>query len=88
MAELHQYGPFVTRESYLMVFDTIIEHMPEDAFPDKPWGRGDNPATAIAEYLSEEPRFEIDSTIEASLLLTYAPGGYLRCTSGRPHDGR
>lgn len=88
LGELRRYGPLVTEGSYLMVFDTIIEQMADEVFPDKPWGRGDNPATAITQYLSEDQRFEVDSEVDAALLLSYAPGGYLRSTSGRPHDGR
>jgi cephalosporin hydroxylase len=88
LAELREYGPLVTRDSYLMVFDTVIEQLPEDAFPDKPWSRGNNPATAVEDYLSEDDRFEVDASVDARLLLSYAPGGYLKSTSGRPHDGR
>jgi cephalosporin hydroxylase len=88
LAELRGYGPLVTRDSYLVVFDTVIEKLPEETFRDQPWGRGDNAATAVRQYLSEQDRFEVDSEIDARLLISHAPGGYLRCVAGRSQDGR
>lgn len=78
-AELELYSPFVKSGSYIIVFDTIIEDMPEDFFPDRPWGKGDNPKTAVREFLKRNNRFTVDSAIEDKLLITVAPGGYLRC---------
>jgi cephalosporin hydroxylase len=83
LRELELYGPLVTSGSYLVVFDTVIEDMPADAFPDRPWGRGNNPKTAVREYLKTTDRFEIDREIESKLLLTTNPNGYLRCVAGR-----
>ena len=51
LAELEAYAPLVSPSSYCIVFDTIIEDMPEDMFPDRPWGPGNNPKTAVWEYL-------------------------------------
>jgi cephalosporin hydroxylase len=77
--ELNAYSPLVTKGSYLVVFDTVIEDMPADFFPDRPWGRGNNPKTAVWEFLKRNDRFEIDKDIEAKLLITVAPDGYLKC---------
>jgi cephalosporin hydroxylase len=79
LEELELYSPLVTPGSYLVVFDTVIEDMPPDAFPDRPWGRGDNPKTAVHEFLARSDRFEIDKEISDKLLMTVAPDGYLRC---------
>lgn len=79
LQELELYSPLVTKDSYLVVFDTLIEDMPEDFFPDRPWGRGNNPKTAVWEFLNTNKRFEIDKDIEAKLLITVAPDGYLKC---------
>jgi cephalosporin hydroxylase len=57
----------------------VIEDMPAAAFPDRPWGKGDNPMTAVREFLSRSDRFEIDEETSDKLLLTVAPGGYLKC---------
>ena len=78
LKELEFYSPLVTKGSYLVVFDTIIEDMPEDFFPDRPWGKGNNPKTAVYEYLKSTDCFEIDKAIEHKLLITAAPDGYLR----------
>lgn len=79
LRELEAYSPLVTRESYLVVFDTVIEEMPEDFFPDRPWGKGDNPKTAVQEFLRSTDRFTVDEEYDSKLLITVAPGGYLRC---------
>jgi len=77
--ELRLYSPLVTKGSYLVVFDTVVEDMPDDFFPNRPWGRGNNPKTAVREFLKTNDRFEIDKDIEGKLLMTVAPDGYLRC---------
>lgn len=78
LAELEAYAPLVTPESYCVVFDTVIEDLPAGLYPDRPWDVGNNPKTAVHEYLSKHSEFEVDEDIEAKLLITVAPGGYLR----------
>jgi cephalosporin hydroxylase len=78
LAELEVYAPLTSVGSYCVVFDTIVEDMPADMFPDRPWGPGDNPKTAVWEYLKNHPEFEIDKSIEHKLLITVAPDGYLK----------
>jgi cephalosporin hydroxylase len=77
--ELRNYSPLVKKGSYIIVFDTIIEDMPEDFFPDRPWGKGNNPRTAVREFLKTDDRFVVDKNIENKLLITVAPEGYLKC---------
>lgn len=79
LAELHAYSPFVTKDSYLVVFDTLLEDMPDDLLGDRCWGRGNNPKTAVYEFLQGNERFEIDRRLVSKLLITVAPDGYLRC---------
>jgi cephalosporin hydroxylase len=79
LAELRNYAPFVTKGSYAVVFDTLLEDMPDDLIGDRPWGRGNNPKTAVRQFLKESDRFVIDKSIEAKLLITVAPDGYLKC---------
>ena len=78
LRELRLYSPLVQRGSYLVVFDTIIEDLPTDAFPDRPWGPGNNPRTAVQTFLQSTDCFEVDEELEARLLFTAAPGGHLR----------
>jgi cephalosporin hydroxylase len=77
--ELELYSSFVTKNSYLIVMDTVVEDMPEDFFTDRPWGKGNNPKTAVWEFLKKNNRFEIDKSLENKLLITVAPDGYLKC---------
>lgn len=78
LAELEAYAPLVTKGSYCVVFDTIVEDMPADSFPDRPWGKGDNPKTAAWEYLETHSEFMIDKDIQNKLLITVAPDGFLK----------
>jgi cephalosporin hydroxylase len=76
--ELLAYAPLVSRDSYCVVFDTIIEDMPEESSKDRPWGPGNNPKTAVWEFLESNPGFQIDSDIHNKLQITVAPDGYLK----------
>ncbi|MGD8619349.1 MAG: cephalosporin hydroxylase family protein [Gammaproteobacteria bacterium] len=90
LAELEAYAPLTSRKSYCITFDTIVEDMPENNFPHRPWGKGDNPKTAVWEYLrrlQDDGRtaadgtlleFAIDENITNKLLITVAPDGYLK----------
>ncbi len=78
LAELRLYAPLVSLGSYCVVMDTVVEDMPADAFPDRPWGPGDNPKTAVWAYLEENGDFEIDQQMNDKLLISVAPDGYLR----------
>jgi len=83
LKELKLYSPLVTKGSYLVVFDTGLEDVPEELFsklfPNKPWSKNNNPKTAVHEFLKINDRFEIDKEVENKLLITVAPDGYLKC---------
>ncbi|MFC1515418.1 cephalosporin hydroxylase family protein [Thermodesulfobacteriota bacterium] len=81
LSELELYSPLVQAGSYVIVFDTMIEDMPENTFPDKPWDKGNNPKTAVGEFIKKNRRFVIDEDINAKLLLSVAPDGYLKCVN-------
>ncbi len=78
LAELQAYAPLTSVGSYCIVFDTFVEDMPKGFFPDRPWDPGNNPKTAVWEYLKSRPEFEIDKSIQNKLLITSAPDGYLK----------
>lgn len=77
LAELRAYAPLVGRGCYLVAGDTIVEHIAAPAHRPRPWGPGNNPATAVKAFLSECPRFAVDQDLERRLLLSCHPGGYL-----------
>jgi cephalosporin hydroxylase len=79
LQELQGYSPFVTKDSYLIVYDTLVEDMPSRLVGNRPWGPGNNPKTAVWEFLKSNSRFEIDKEIENKLLITVAPDGWLKC---------
>jgi cephalosporin hydroxylase len=80
LSELRAYAPLTSAGSYCVVFDTLIEDMPAGTYPDRPWGPGNSPKTAVREYLAEHPEFVIDEAIDRKLLIGVAAGGYLRRT--------
>lgn len=80
LEELRLYSRFVKEGSYLIVMDTVIEDLPNDAYADRPWSVGDNPKTAVHAFLEENSRFVIDREVEDRLLITACPDGFLRCT--------
>lgn len=78
LAELEAYAPLTSVGSYCVVFDTIVESLPPNMYPDRPWGPGNNPKTAVREYLKTHSEFEIDKHIDNKLLISVAPDGYLK----------
>jgi cephalosporin hydroxylase len=78
LEELKAYAPLTSVGSYCVVFDTVIEDLPSEMFPDRSWGPGNNPKTAVFEYLKLQTAFEIDKSIDYKLLLSVAPDGYLK----------
>jgi cephalosporin hydroxylase len=78
LAELEAYAELTTIGSYCIVYDTVIEDMPDNAFSDRNWGRGNNAKTAAWDFLGRHPEFEIDKSIQHKLLITVAPDGYLK----------
>ncbi len=90
LAELQAYAPLTSRGSYCVVFDTLIEELPQSMYPDRSWGPGNNPKTAVFKYIEKLKEgtvlaidgkpliFEIDKDIESKILISVAPDGYLR----------
>ena len=76
--ELNAYADLVSVGSYCIVFDTAIEDLPPGSFPDRPWDVGNNPKTAVHQWLKNHPEFEIDNGIDNKLLISVAPDGYLK----------
>ena len=78
LAELEAYAPLTSVGSYCVVFDTLIEDMGEGAYPERSWGVGNNPKTAVWQYLKTHSEFEINKSIDIKLLISVAPDGYLK----------
>ena len=74
-SELQLYSPFVSKNSYIVVFDTVIENIPQE---NRLWGRGDSPMTAVKKFLLINKNFVVDKEYEDKMLITVAPGGFLR----------
>jgi len=82
LKELNIYAQHVTRDSYIVVFDTLLDDMPDDLVQNRPWGSDNNPKTAVREFLNGTDAFEVDKNIESKILITVAPDGYLKRVKG------
>lgn len=78
LQELKDYSSFVTSSQYLVVSDTIVEEIPVQTHRPRPWGPGDNPGTAVAQFLAESPAFTVDLALHSQLVMSFNPRGYLR----------
>jgi cephalosporin hydroxylase len=90
LEELELYAPHVSKGSYCVVWDTGVEDLPEDMCADRPWGKGNNPKTAVWEYMKrlenegrkardgDDLRFDYDRIIEHKIAITASPDGFLR----------
>lgn len=78
LRELELLGPLVTKGSYTVVLDTVMEYLPAEMFDGRPYGRGNNPATAVEAFLQNNESYEVDYSFEDRLLMTLAPGGFLK----------
>ena len=77
LAEMEAYAPLVSSGSYCVVFDSVIEDLPASVSPDRPWGPGNSPKSALYKYLETNSDFMIDKDIQNKILITVAPDGYL-----------
>lgn len=78
LTELNLYSPFVSKDSYIVAFDTVVEDIPKEFVWNRPWGVGDNPKTAVWEFLKSNDNFVIDKNIDNKILISVAPDGYLK----------
>jgi cephalosporin hydroxylase len=82
LAECRAYGPMVTKGCYMVVADTLVGHISEQEAPGKRsqlWFKGNDPLTAVQDYMAETDRFEVDAELNGKLVLSSSPGGYLLC---------
>ena len=81
LEELRAYSGLVSKGSYLVVFDTVIEFLPKKKysfFKNRNWHPGNSPMTAISCFLKENNRFKIDKKIDQQLVISVAKNGYLK----------
>ena len=78
LRELELYSPFVSKGSYIVAFDTVAEFLQKGIIKNRPWGKGNSSWTAVKTFLHTHPDFIPDKEIENKLVVTVAPGGFLR----------
>ena len=78
LKELELYSALVTKKNYIVVFDTAIEYLPKKSFPDREWGPGNNPKSALNKFLNKNKNFEVDYNFDNQLMITNCPGGFIK----------
>ena len=74
--ELLIYSHIVSSGCYLIVLDTMTEFIRKPL--DRQWGPGDNPYTAVQQFMLQNEDFTLDLAYEKRSLLTLAPSGFWR----------
>lgn len=85
LQELKAYAPLVSKDCYLVVWDSGIEDLSEEANKSveklRPWGKGNNPKTAMLEYLEsldeKNISFEINRALRAKIGISAASDAFL-----------
>lgn len=77
LKELETYSPLVSVGSYLVVYDTLVE-FEDKPHADRPWGKGNNPYTAVQKFLLTHDEFSVDERVEQKIVITSCPGGWLQ----------
>ena len=78
LKELELYGSLVSKNSYCIVFDTVVAKMDSGFSKDRPWNKKNSPQSAKEKFLKTNKNFIIDYSIDKKLLLSMAPGGFLK----------
>ncbi len=78
LRELELYSPLVSKGSYIVAFDTLVEYMPKGSNKNRPWDKGNSPLTAVKKFLREHKNFAVDEEMGNKLLITVAPDGFLK----------
>lgn len=84
LQELNLYSDLVRKGSYLIVSDTFLELFPPGYFSNRPWDKGNNPATAVQQFMTTNKRFINDKCLVEKLGITDNPTGYLKCIRSLP----
>jgi cephalosporin hydroxylase len=82
LGELRELAPLLPEGGLVLVADTLVEELPAGYYQNRPWDRGDNPATAVAAFLAERDDFEIASEWSRRALVTEFRDGVLRRVEG------
>ena len=78
LSELKLYSDLVSKDSFCIVMDTIIDDLPKSLSPDRPWGPNNSPKSAVKEFLKTNKLFQIETKFEEKALITVAPSGFLK----------
>lgn len=77
--ELKLLSEFVSLGGYIVLPDTVIEDFPQGYYSkNRPWDVGNNPKTALNEFMSASDKFEIDTYFSTKAALSESPDGYIR----------
>jgi cephalosporin hydroxylase len=76
--ELLAYANLVSVGNYCIVYDTLIDDMPDESIVNRDWGKGNSPKSAVHAFMASNDDFELRPEVENKLLITVAPDGFLQ----------
>ena len=77
--ELELYSNFVTKNSYIVVFDTTIgKFNQKNLYPSRPWNFKNSPLQAVNKFLKNNKSFVIDKKWNSKLIITQCFDGFLK----------
>jgi len=78
LAELRLLAPLLPVGGLVLVADTLVEEFPAGYYDNRPWDKGNNPATAVRAFLDERLDFELAQEWSRRALVTEFRDGVLR----------
>jgi cephalosporin hydroxylase len=78
LKELEMYSSLVSKNSYIIVQDTGISHMPESFNKNRPWTKKQNPHSAVLKFLKKNNKFKIINYWYDKIIFSSSPDGFLK----------
>ena len=77
LSELRLWSGLLNPGDWIIVSDTIVEHIPKQVHRERPWGPGNNPGSALEEFLEENGDFTDDNIYSRRTFASFSPRGYI-----------
>tara|TARA_B100000287_G_scaffold432270_1_gene491215 strand:- start:2138 stop:2881 length:744 start_codon:yes stop_codon:yes gene_type:complete len=78
LKELNMYSKLVSKNSYIICCDTILNFIKPNQIRKRDWNKNNNPMGAVKKFLKSSKNFVIDKKINNKLLLSCNPSGFLK----------
>jgi cephalosporin hydroxylase len=76
--ELQLYGQLVSKNSYIVVFDTGLNFWGAKKIKGRKFSKSNNPYQAVKKFIKTNKNFKVDKSVDNKLMITSCVGGFLR----------